>query len=77
MSRSEAICQTRLADEYKSVSRALHGGNSGGNKLENLCICMGNEKKKTELLRRSEFSNERKRATFLFFLLDISPLHFF
>lgn len=49
VSRSEAICQTRLADEYKSVSRALHGGNSGGNKLENLCICMGNEKKNRTL----------------------------
>lgn len=78
MSRSEAICQTRLADEYKSVSRALHGGKSRRNKLENPCICMSDEKKKkTELLRRSESSNERKRAIFLFFLLDIRPLRFF
>lgn len=46
VSRSEAICQTRLADEYKSVSRALHGGKSRRNKLENPCICMSDEKKK-------------------------------
>ena len=45
VSRSEAICQTRLADEDKSLSLALHGGNSGGNKLKNPGICVGNGKK--------------------------------
>lgn len=57
VSRNEAICQTRLADEDKSLS--------GPEQTEESVHLHGQwkkRKKKMELLRRSEFSNERKKS---------------